>query len=307
MIKLSTEWLSVCGGCHVSVVDLHEKIFNVFKTIDICRSPVLTDIKSFPDADLGILSGAIRSKHDRELADKMRKSCKSLIAFGTCAVFGGISGAGSVHTKDEIFDAVYINNKTTITNTVPGNGVPNLEDTVLPLDSVTDVDLYLPGCPPHPEFIFRALQFLLKEKPRHTDHQTVCGRCGRDMVKTNETSLKKSFEGIPHKHICFLSQGYLCFGPVTLDRCLSPCPRHGIICTGCAGPEIRILQEPNIDIRTEMAERISKLTSIKKEDVIQEIEKFSKTHYAYAMASPMIAKKPTFLIKKWMQHLTEVQ
>ncbi len=306
MKKLSTEWLSVCGGCHVSIVDLHDKIFNVFKAIEICRSPVLTDIKNFPDVDIGILSGAIRSEHDREVAEKMRESCKSLIAFGACAVFGGISGAGSVHTKEEIFNAVYIDNKTTITNIVPKDGVPLLEDTVVPLDDVIDVDLYLPGCPPHPGFTFRALQFLLKVKPPHTDYQTVCGRCDREIVKTKVTSLKKSLEGIPQESICFLSQGYLCFGPVTLDRCLSPCPRHGIICTGCAGPEIRILQEPNIDIRTEMAERISKLTSIKKEDVIQEIETFSKTHYAYAMASPMIAKKPTFLIKKWMQHLTEV-
>ena len=300
MKKLSTEWLSVCGGCHVSLVDLHEKIFNLLESVEICHSPVLTDIKDFPEVDMGIVSGAIRSEHNREIAVKMRNSCKVLIAFGTCAVFGGISGAGSVHTRDEIFDVVYRKNKTTITNTVPNNWVSHLEETVVPLDMAVDVDLYLPGCPPHPSFTLRALTTLLKEKSPRTSYQSVCGRCKREMVKTDVTKLKRFSEGIADESLCFLSQGYLCLGSVTLDRCLSPCPNKGIICTGCSGPTVRILQEPNIDIRTEMAERISKLTKIKYKVVIREIEKFSKTHYAYAMASTMIGKKPTFLIKQWM-------
>lgn len=300
MKRLSTEWLSVCGGCHVSLVDLHEKIFNVLEAVEICRSPVLADIKDFPQADVGIVSGAIRSEHNRESAIKMRESCKSLIAFGTCAVFGGISGAGSVHTREDIFDAAYKNNKTTITNTVPCKDIPQLEETVVPLDMVIDVDLYLPGCPPHPFFTLWALNSLLKDKSPPVSYQSVCARCSREMVKTEVTELKRFSQGIPDESLCFLSQGYLCFGSVTLDRCLSPCPNKGVICTGCSGPAIRILQEPNMDIRTEMGERISRLTKIKKEDVIREIEKFSKTHYAYAMASPMIGKKPTFLIKEWM-------
>lgn len=300
MKKLSTEWLSVCGGCHVSLVDLHEKIISLLESVEICHSPVLTDIKDFPEADIGILSGAIRSAHNREIAEKMRESCKAVIAFGTCAVFGGISGAGSVHTRDEIFDAVYRKNKTTVTNTVPGNGVSHLEETVVPLDMAIDVDLYLPGCPPHPSFTLRAINALLKEKTPSESYQSVCGRCKREMIKTKVTKLKRFSEGIADESVCFLSQGYLCFGSVTLDRCLSPCPKKGMVCTGCSGPMIHILQEPNIDIRTEMAERISMLTEIKAEDVIREIEKFSKTHYAYAMASTMIGKKPTFLIKQWM-------
>jgi coenzyme F420-reducing hydrogenase gamma subunit len=27
--RIATEWLSGCAGCHVAVVDLHEKLLNV--------------------------------------------------------------------------------------------------------------------------------------------------------------------------------------------------------------------------------------------------------------------------------------
>lgn len=78
-----------------------------------------------------------------------------------------------------------------------------------------------------------------------------------------------------------------------------------MVCTGCAGPTVQILQEPNRDIRTEIALRMSMLTKIGEADVLEELEMFSKTHYAYAMASDMIGKKPTFLIKKWINRNME--
>ncbi len=72
------------------------------------------------------------------------------------------------------------------------------------------------------------------------------------------------------------------------------------MCTGCAGPTMQILSEPNHDIRTEVSDRMSRLTRINKDDIISHIEKSAKTHYAYAMATKMIGNKPTFLIQKWI-------
>lgn len=336
-LKLSTEWLSVCGGCHVAVVDLDLnededalKVLKVLEAIEICHSPILTDVKDYPEVDIGIVSGAIRSDHDRETARKMRASCKKLIAFGTCAVYGGISGAGNIHSNDEIFDCVYSQNPTTRDNKKlpdPAKGIPRLSETVVPLDSVINVDIYLPGCPPHPYFISWALLSLLGIKESNVNYRNVCARCDRDMGKKEVEGLKRFIQGAPDTKTCFLSQGYLCFGSVTLDRCLAPCPKKGMVCTGCSGPSMQILREPNRDIRTEIAELVAMLTPFKdgiekkgtgkdaekklkvaverkrevlKEEVIKEIEKNSKTHYAYAMASDMIAKKPTFLIKKWI-------
>ena len=306
-ITLNTEWLSDCGGCHVAVVDLHEKIIDVLGAVEIQHCPVLTDIKDYPKADLGLISGAIRSAHDRHSAEQMRESCSRVIAFGTCAVYGGIPGAGIVHSREEIFDTVYVRNPTTRTHELPATAVAPLEKLVTPLDEVIDVDLYLPGCPPHPAFILDALLALIEGHSPRAKKESICAKCKRRMVKSDVSQLKTNHEGIPETDKCFLSQGYVCLGSVTLDRCTAPCPNNGMMCTGCAGPTMRILTEPNRDIRTEIADRMSSLTSIPRPEILAGIERSSKTHYAYAMASAMIGKKPTFLIKKWIAEVEEEQ
>ncbi len=306
-ITLNTEWLSDCGGCHVAVVDLHEKILDVLGAVEIQHCPVLTDIKHYPKAALGLISGAIRSVHDRECAEKMRESCSHVVAFGTCAVYGGIPGAGIVHTREEIFDTVYTNNRTTRTHKPPLTAVAPLEKLVTPIDEVIDVDLYLPGCPPHPAFILDALLALIEGRPPRAKKESICAKCKRTMIKSDVSKLKSNHDGIATGETCFLSQGYVCLGSVTLDRCTAPCPNNGIMCTGCAGPTMRILTEPNRDIRTEIADRMSALTAIPRQEIIAGIERSSKTHYAYAMATKMIGKKPTFLIKKWIAEAEEEQ
>lgn len=306
---LSTEWLSVCGGCHVAIVDLHEKILEVLKAVEIVRSPLLMDEKDFPAADVGLISGAVRTEHDEAMAKKMRASCKTVIAFGTCAVFGGISGAAAAHSAEEIVDRVYKKSLSTEnpTGIVPNKRVPAMSPIVRPLDEVIDVDLYLSGCPPHAAFIFDALLALTKGRPPKAKQETVCARCTRTMEKRDTGTLMGTLDGIPEAGVCFLSQGYLCMGSVTLDRCLAPCPANGVPCTGCAGPTRQILTEPNRDIRTEVAERMSKLTKIEPAVIREKIEKTAKNRYAYAMAGGMIRNKPTFMIQKWIENVERAE
>lgn len=299
-VTVNTEWLSDCSGCHIAIVDLHEKILNVLQAVTIQRCPVLTDIKDYPKATVGLVSGAIRNEHDRHAAIAMRKSCEIVIAWGSCAVFGGPAGAGNIHTPEEIADAVYRDNKTTTSAPAPSREVSPLESVVSPLDSVIDVDFYLPGCPPHPAFVFEALSALVEGRQPEVNRRTVCAKCKRLMEKTEVDVIKSNSEGMPNADQCFLSQGYTCMGSVTIDRCLSPCPTNGVPCTGCAGATLQVLTEPNRDIRTEIAERMSRLTKIDKNAIIASVERASKSHYSYTMATAMIGNKPTFHIKKWI-------
>ncbi len=299
-IRLNTEWLCDCGGCHVALVDLHEKILNVLEAVEICKCPVLTDEKDYPEADIGILTGSIRTEHDRHAALQMRKRCKKIIAFGTCAVYGGLHGAGLAHSREEIMDTVYRKTPTTKTDLIPATEITGLEKMVTPIDEVIDVDLYLPGCPPHPHFIFEGLTALIENRAAKIGQQTICAGCRREMKTTEVSSIKNSLEGVPENDVCFLSQGYICLGSVTLDRCLAPCPNHGIMCTGCAGPTMQILCEPTHDIRSEIADRMARLTKIDAAEIKRHMEKSAKTHYAYAMATKMVGNKPTFLIRKWI-------
>jgi len=300
-VTLNTEWLSDCSGCHIAIVDLHEKILNVLQAVKIQRCPVLTDIKDYPHATVGLVSGAIRNEHDRHAALEMRKSCDIVIAWGSCAVFGGPAGAGNIHTPEEIIKAVYLENKTTTPGNPPSCEVSPLESVVAPIDSVIDVDLYLPGCPPHPAFIFESLSALVEGRQPEVNRRSVCAKCKRQMEKTDTAEIKTNSEGFPNAEQCFLSQGYTCMGSVTIDRCLAPCPANGVPCTGCAGATMQILTEPNRDIRTEIADRMSQLTKIDRDTIVASLERASKSHYSYTMATSMIGNKPTFHIKKWIE------
>jgi F420-non-reducing hydrogenase small subunit len=304
-VTINTEWLSDCSGCHIAIVDLHEKILNVLQAVKIQRCPVLTDIKDYPHATLGLVSGAIRNEHDRQAAIEMRNSCDIVVAWGSCAVFGGPAGAGNIHTPAEIVRAVYLENKTTTPGNPPSSQVSPLESVVSPIDAVIEVDLYLPGCPPHPAYIFEALSALVEGRQPEVNKRSVCAKCKRKMEKTEVDRIKSNSEGIPNAEQCFLSQGYPCLGSVTIDRCLAPCPSNGVPCTGCAGATMQILTEPNRDIRTEIAERMSRLTRIERDSIVASLERGSKSHYSYTMATSMIGRKPTFHIRKWIEDENE--
>ena len=300
-VTVSFEWLSGCSGCELSIVDLHERLLAVLEQIDIVRLPILMDVKDYPKAQLGIITGALRTHHDIECAKKMRASCDAVLAYGTCGVYGGPQGSGYAHAQSELADSAFVNNPTTVTHFVPDQDVPKLlEEGVLPLDAAIPVDLYLPGCPPHAFYVFEALKSVLAGKPPEFGEHNVCFHCDRPMKHTEVGKIRRVHEGPIEKDACFLSQGILCMGSATLDRCRGACPTRGMPCSGCTGPSESIVLELNRDIRTEIATRMALMTKIPKPTVVKEIEKQAKTYYAYAMASPVFRQKPTFLLRRWI-------
>jgi F420-non-reducing hydrogenase small subunit len=296
---VSTEWLSGCSGCHVAVVDLHEKLLALVDEIEFVRIPVLADEKKYPKADIGIIEGAIRSEHDREAARKMRDSVKTLIAFGTCAVYGGPSGLGWLYDGNAVLEKTFGAGPTNVPGELPDKNAPSLEKSVVPLDEAVAVDFYLPGCPPHPYWIAAAIMSLLHPEKEKVTQKTVCSKCERTMKKCPGAALKKGAATAPESGVCFLSQGVVCLGSVTMERCLAQCPNKGVACTGCAGPSFDIITEPHLDIRTMVAKRMSMLTGIDEAGIRSYIESSARTYYGYAMASPVIYKKPTVELREW--------
>ncbi|MGA2451107.1 MAG: methyl viologen-reducing hydrogenase [Polyangiaceae bacterium] len=300
-VPVSFEWLSGCSGCELSLVDLHERLLKVLEEIDIVRLPILIDEKGYPNAAVGIITGALRTEHDVECAKKMRETCGKILAFGTCAVFGGPQGSGYAHTTGDLEKTAFVENPTTETHFVPDEGLPKLlAEGVMPLDAAIDVDLYLPGCPPHAYYVFEALRAVLHGGEPEFGPHNVCFKCPRHMEQSDVTHLRRVHEGPLEDGKCFLSQGVLCMGSATLDRCLAPCPERGAPCTGCGGPSESVVLEPNRDIRTEIANRVSMMTKIPRDQVVHAIEKQARTYYAYAMASPVFRQKPTFLLRRWI-------
>lgn len=293
---VSFEWLSGCSGCEVAFGDLHESLPAVLQELTLVRFPILMDTKDYPVADIGVITGSLRTEHDLNAAHRMRESCNFIVALGTCPVYGGPHANNLHHTTDEMLGRAYRNNPTTITHHVPEN-VPTLLAENRPLDSEIKVDAYLPGCPPHPRMIVEGLRVIIDPefKPIFGQHN-ICHSCDRKMMETEVTSLRRNFEGNSDPKICFLSQGYICLGSVTLDRCLAPCPKAGIPCFSCGGPAISVLLEPQKDLRTLVAERMTQLTKIPVKDIVHELTQNAKTHYLFLHGSPMLRTKPTTLI-----------
>jgi F420-non-reducing hydrogenase small subunit len=304
---ISTEWLSGCSGCHVAVADLHEKLPAIIDEAEFVRIPVLADEKGYPKADVGIIEGAIRSEHDRAAAMKMRESVTTLIAFGTCAVYGGPSGLGWLYKGNDVLEKSYGAGPTSVPGDLPDGDAPKLEKSVTPIDEVVKVDFYLPGCPPHPSWIAAALLSLLHPEKPKISQKTVCSQCDRVMKKRQGATLRKNRSTAPENEVCFLSQGVVCLGSVTMERCLAQCPKKGVVCTGCAGPSSDIITEPHLDIRTSVARRMNMLTGIDYEAIKSYMEASARTFYGYAMASPVMYKKPTVELREWAASAQQVR
>ncbi len=305
---IATEWLSACGGCHLAILDLHERLLELTEEAQIVHCPLLVDNKEIPSVDLGIITGGIRSFRDREVAKKMRDSCKVLVAFGTCAVYGGISGAANVHRRKDILEQVFIREAMEgdhfpgVGDSLGASELPRLEAKVYPLNGVVEPDLYLPGCPPGSDYIFEALTALTQGREPRAERRTVCSSCARTMVTGDVSAPRRWAEGLPEPDICFLSQGYVCMGPVTMERCGAPCPNHAVVCTGCCGPSHNVIVEPNRDIRTELAGWMSRLTHIRYGHIVKHIEEQFTTYYSFSISSPVITGKPGVYVRRWIEH-----
>jgi NAD-reducing hydrogenase small subunit len=58
--KISSDWMAGCAGCHMSLLDIDERILQVIAELVDMRSSPITDLKE-PDesgVDVGILKAA---------------------------------------------------------------------------------------------------------------------------------------------------------------------------------------------------------------------------------------------------------
>ena len=161
--KLATVWLEGCAGCHMSFLDLDEDLLGILSKVDITVSPI-TDFKDyrFPDPDVGIIEGGIGNEEQMEIALHLRKCCKILVAWGDCAVFGGINTLRNCIPREEILRRGYIETESTVNGLVPDHEeLPPLLEKVQPVNQVVSVDVFVPGCPPSPQSIAYSLTEIL--------------------------------------------------------------------------------------------------------------------------------------------------
>jgi len=160
-ITVATVWLDGCSGCHMSFLDMDERLVDLAAKIDIVYSP-LVDSKELPaQVDVGIIEGSISNEEDLHKARLFRERCKLLVSLGDCAVNGNVPAMRNPFKLESVYERAYLEN-VNVNQQIPTVGVPPLLRTVKPVHGVVDVDVFIPGCPPHADTIHYALSELLE-------------------------------------------------------------------------------------------------------------------------------------------------
>lgn len=324
--KLAMYWGAACGGCEISVLNIHENILVVDEVFDIAFFPCIADfkishVKGYDDGyiDVCLFNGAIRNSENEEMAKLLRRKSKFMVAYGSCAYEGCIPALSNLTTKEATFNTVYIDNPSidnpegitpqTLVKVTEGElEIPVFYNTVKSLDQVVDVDYYLPGCPPEPPQIWAVLQVIVaalldgaplppKGSIVGASNVAVCEECPVEKSEKVLTRFYRPYEITPDPSVCLLEQGLVCMGPATRGGCGALCPQVSMGCRGCYGP-LDGVEDQGAKMLSAIASVISAGSpEMEEEDLEREIQAVvdtiadpAGTFYRFSMAHSMLRR-----------------
>ena len=158
--RLATVWLDGCSGCHMSFLDMDERLLEIAEHADLVYSP-LVDIKEYPEGvDVCLVEGAVSTTDDLEKIRKVRARTKTLVSFGDCAVTANVPSLRNPIGAQPLLERAYLEN-VDINPGIPNRVVPALLQTSVGVHRAVPVDVFLPGCPPSADVIYETLLRLL--------------------------------------------------------------------------------------------------------------------------------------------------
>lgn len=159
-ITLATTWLDGCSGCHMSFLDLDQRLIELAEKVELVYSP-LVDHKQMPESvDVAIVEGAVGTDEDIHKIRMIRSRAKFLISLGDCAINANVPSMRNTFDLNAVYDRAYKENVQAKPQR-PSEGVPDLLEKVLPVHAVVPVDLFIQGCPPSADTIWFAITELL--------------------------------------------------------------------------------------------------------------------------------------------------
>ncbi len=166
--KVATTSLCGCFGCHMSLLDIDDRILQLVELVDFDRSPI-NDIKEIQGpVDVGLIEGGCANEENVKVLQEFRKHCKVLISVGDCAINGGIPALRNMVPLEECYREAFLDGPTVHNprGKVPDDEeIPLLLNKVYPCHEVVKVDFHLPGCPPSADTLWAALTALLTDQP----------------------------------------------------------------------------------------------------------------------------------------------
>lgn len=261
-LKIGMYWAASCGGCDISLLEIGPHILDLIEIADVVFWPCAADFKyrdvaAYSDGymDVFFFNGAIRNSEQEQIARLLRRKSKSLIAYGECAIDGGIPALANLKSVEGIYKAVYHDNPSidnpdgvepqTITQCDQGElGIPEFYPQVLRLKDIVPVDYEIPGCPPQAERVWEAIVAVTGGAVPLTNRnmkvacfdKAVCDECSLEKRHVKISEFKRPHQVRPEPQWCLLEQGIVCMGPATRSGCGALCIDAGLPCRGCYGP-----------------------------------------------------------------------
>ena len=169
-LRVATVSLAGCFGCHMSLLDIDEKLVPLLDLIELDMSP-LTDIKVLGACDLGIIEGAVCNAENVHTLQAFRAHCKIIVAIGACAITGGPPAQRNFIDVRDVLASVYLSGRGVERGFIPNDPeLPLPLAQVHPIRDVVKVDYSLPGCPPSAAAIWQVLTDLIAGRTPHLGH-----------------------------------------------------------------------------------------------------------------------------------------
>lgn len=160
--RLATVWLGGCSGCHMSFLDLDERLIELAGQVDLVFSP-LADVKTFPDdVDVTLVEGAVSTVEHEHLARRLRRCSRFLVSFGDCATTGNVTAMRNGIPVPALLHRAYVelaDGPPVVPSDFP---LSPLLPQARPLHEIVRVDAFLHGCPPAPDEIWLAVSALVE-------------------------------------------------------------------------------------------------------------------------------------------------
>ena len=174
--RIATVSLAGCFGCHMSLLDIDERILDLAALVEFDRSPI-DDLKTISArCAIGLIEGGCANEENVHVLREFRRHCDVLVSVGDCATMGGVPALRNPIAVEECLSEAYLNGPSVYnpSGRVPDDPeIPRLLDKVYPAHEVVRIDYHLPGCPPRAETLWQALTALLGGQPLELPYELV--------------------------------------------------------------------------------------------------------------------------------------
>ncbi len=203
-LKIASFDFTCCEGCQLQLTNRESSLPDFLGLLDVRNFREISS-ERHDDYDIALIEGSISRPDEVERLLKIRKQAKILVAFGTCACFGGVNNLKNNHSIQNLIDEVY-----------PGMAIETLP--VRKISDLVKVDLSIPGCPVDKGEVERVMVSLVTGSRVTLPKYPVCVECKAQLTT------------------CLFELGEICLGPLTRAGCNAICTSGNTPCLGCRGP-----------------------------------------------------------------------